>query len=81
MHDKQKLFVHIGDKTVDVPLPEGMTLRPQNPACNKQQKVCAKMGENLVCAKLIMKEDSHGNFEYFSLEPCQKSDNKKVFEI
>jgi len=81
MPDKQKLIVHIGNEEIDVPLPNGMTLRTQNKDCNKNQKVCAKMDGNLVCAKIIMKENNEGQFEFFSLVPCKYNQNGKVMEI
>jgi hypothetical protein len=76
-----KVVITVNGTIYEIPLPNGMTLRKQSDTCNKNQKICMNMEGNLVCAKLIMKEDPHGNFEFFDLQPCKYNKNGKVMKI
>jgi hypothetical protein len=64
-----------------MPVPEGFELREQSPDCKAKNHICSKLDGNLTCCKLILKKDSQGNFEYFSLEPCSKNKSGKIMEI
>lgn len=73
--------ITIDGKAYDLPLPNGMTLRQQNPDCNNKGCICATMNKNLVCCKLTLKSDKDGSFEFFEMNPCSKNKNKVIMEI
>jgi hypothetical protein len=65
----------------DLPVPDGFSLREQSDSCKSQNHICSTLNGNLTCCKLILKKDSQGNFEYFSLEPCHKNKTGKIMEL
>ena len=55
-------------------LPKGLTLREQNPNCNKQGHLCATMDGQLCCLTPEEHvEDSDGNIPLFDVKACSKN--------
>lgn len=73
--------IKVNGEDIEIPVPNGFSLRHQNPDCTAKNHLCSKLDGNLVCTKLILKENSHGEFELLSFEPCSKNKSGKIMEI
>ena len=72
----ETITVEVNGEKIKVPVPNGFTLRKQNPDCASKGCVCAILNHSLVCCKMQLKQEKNGDFSLFQINPCSKGDGK-----
>ena len=73
---QETITITVNEEKLEIPVPNGFSLRKSNPNCAKRGCMCAVLNGSLVCCRMELKQKPNGEFSLFELNPCSKGNGK-----